>query len=67
MAMFAVDMVSSRTRTSDPMKEVLGEAEAPSGIGVEDTGRAPKCFEARATNSECSTPPVPTRTIRSAV
>ena len=39
----------------------------PRGMGEGETGREEKCFLASETSSLCSTPPVPTRTMRSAV
>ena len=65
--MLAVGMSSSRIRTSEPMKVGLGWDVPPRERGVGETGREAKCFLASATRSLCSTPPVPTRTIRSAV
>lgn len=65
--MLAVGMLSSRMRTSEPTKLGLGWDVRPSGMGEEETGREEKCFLASETSSLCSTPPVPTRTIRSAV
>ena len=67
MAMLAVRLSSSRIRTSEPTKLGLGWGLPPSGMGVGETGREEKCFLASETSSLCSTPPVPTRTMRSAV